>query len=362
MAVGIIGYSGSVGKNVTEYLLEKGFDVIGAGRHIHEPPHSGGTFRGAVVDINNKDQLESMICQCELVINCAAPAYKYAPIAAEAAGRAGCTYLDLTDSIIGKELPESGTYIASCGYVPGLSAIFPDLIIKENFDQAESVIIYQGGTGMCSDRAMLDVILTSESSGFIDSVFSGGKAVKAVTDPKRRYSLPFLGESAVLKPYLTYEMLRFAQLRGLPAVRWYNAYTGMPQLAFFLRLITALSKNDQEKAFSLMENERMKRAEGGPDSLYALMSGDITGFSGGRRKCMRFTHKVSDANISCGIAAAYIAEKVLSAGHIRPGVHLGFEFADEGILRELEKKKDANDIFTVEEIDEDLSLEKAVLA
>ena len=361
MAVGIIGYNGSVGKTVTEYLLEKGFDVIGASRHEHNFSYNSSTFRSAAVDINNRKQLESFISKCELVINCAAPAYIYAPLVAEVSGNMGCTYLDLTDSIIGKALPEDNIYISSCGYVPGLSAIFPDIIIKKYFESAESVCIYQGGTGMCSDMAMLDVILTSESSGYIDSFAHKGNIEKITMDVKKTYSIEYIGKNIFLKPYLSYEMLHFAKLRNISSVRWFNAYVNMKQFAFFLRLITALSKNDREKAFQYMAKERNTRAEADKKKLHSVISGDITGIISGERKCMRFTHKVCDANAVCGIAAGYTAEKVLNNKSIKNGLYSGFEFVNEGILDELEKHSGENDFFKVEEIPLESSLENTIL-
>ena len=98
------------------------------------------------------EKLKIFVKKCDVIINCIAPAYIYSNKIARIVGETGRIYLDLTDCIASEKLPSGGTYITSCGYIPGISAALPKLIIDKYFDKVDSGIFIQGGYAGGNDQ------------------------------------------------------------------------------------------------------------------------------------------------------------------------------------------------------------------
>lgn len=336
MIVGIIGCSGGIGKGIAEYLLGKKYTVYGVQRHRTDDLSEHENFRQMIFDISDTEKLTELASECDMLINCVAPAYVYSNNIAVTAGKKDCIYLDLTDCIAADELPEGGTYITSCGYIPGLSAMIPKLIIEKHFDKAERAVLFQGGTELCSDRALADIIMSSEKSGYIDSYYRDGDIKKLIIDPRKRFELPLLGNEVFLKPYLSDEMAGFAKDTGISSLKWFNAYENISQFMFFIRLIGAVSSGDVEKLSAMTAAERDKRSSSGR-ALYSAMLGDIIGMKDGAEKCVRFILSFSDMNKICSLSAGITAEMILTSD-LGPGLYLGYQFADPEIISEIQER------------------------
>ncbi len=348
MTVGIIGCSGNIGRGIAEYLLGKGYTVYGVQRHQTEVFSDNENYTQKVFDVSDTEKLTELAAECDMLINCIAPAYEYSNNIAVTAGENDCIYLDLTDCVASDELPESGTYITSCGYIPGLSAMIPKFIIEEHFDKAERAVLFQGCTELCSDRALTDIIMSSEKSGYVDSYYYNGEIRKMVIDPRRRFKLPVLGKEVFLKPYLSDEMIDFAEKTGISSLKWLNAYENISQFMFFIRLIGIVTSGDKEKMSALTAAERSKREASGKE-LYSVMLGEIIGTKDGVDKCVQFVLSFSDMDKLCSVSAGLIADKVLSLD-VDKGVHMGYRLADRELTTEIKEYLSENCRFEIKEV------------
>lgn len=348
MTVGIIGCSGEIGKGIAEYFLKKDYIVYGVQRHEIVDLTEHENFKQIIFDINDTAKLKKFASVCDMIINCIAPAYRHSHSIARTAGEAGCMYLDLTDCIVSSELPKNGTYITSCGFIPGLSAILPKLIVEKYFDKVDSMILFQGGTVLCSERALTDIILSSEQSGYGDSYYNNGKAERLTINPRKRFMLSIIGNEVFLKPYLSDEMIDLAERMNVSCLKWFNAYENISQFTFFLKLIGIVDSGDQEKMSAFVAKERSKRADS-DRKLYSAMFGDVIGIKDNVEKCVRFVLSFSNMNKICSISAAVIGDRVLNSD-IGTGMYFGYQFAEQEILLKIQEYLDESDVFDIKEV------------
>lgn len=348
MVVGIIGCNGEIGRGIAGYLLEKNYTVYGIQRRRTDDFKAHENLKQIIMDVSDTEKLKEVASGCDMLINCVAPAYKYSHGIAKTVGKAGIVYLDLTDCIVSDELPENGTYITSCGYIPGLSAVIPKLIVERHFDKVDSAVLFQGGTELCSERALTDIILSSEKSGSIDAYYNNGIVDKLAIDPRKRFSLPVMGDEVFLKAYLSDEMVDFSKRMHINDLKWFNAYEKISHFKFFLKLIGAVFSSDVQKISSFVASERSERVNI-DGNLYSAMFGDIIGSKDNREKCVRFVLSFSDMNKICSVSAGAIADKVLHSD-IEPGRYFGYPFADEKIIPEIQDCLCGKDFFDISEI------------
>ena len=174
--IGILGCFGTIGRHVAEKLLKNGFYVIGGQRRKRDMFQEYDNFEYNSVDVSDPESLERFCGKCDAVVNCISPAYLYGSLAAKAAANAEAIYIDGVNFILrDKGLPENGKYIIAAGYVPGLSEFIPKAIVAREFDKAESIVAYQGGTELCSEAAFADIVLSANDSGYSDSIYSQKK-------------------------------------------------------------------------------------------------------------------------------------------------------------------------------------------
>lgn len=93
LPVAVYGASGHTGKFVVAELLRRGIPVIAVGR---DPARLPSGLPGRVAAIDDTAALDRAFAGCSLVINSAGPFLDTATPVAEAAIRAGCSYLDVT--------------------------------------------------------------------------------------------------------------------------------------------------------------------------------------------------------------------------------------------------------------------------
>lgn len=93
LPVAVYGASGHTGKFVVAELLRRGIPVIAVGR---DPARLPSGLPGRVAAIDDPAALDRAFAGCSVVINCAGPFLDTATPVAEAAIRAGCSYLDVT--------------------------------------------------------------------------------------------------------------------------------------------------------------------------------------------------------------------------------------------------------------------------
>ena len=355
MTVGIIGYGGETGKGIAEYLLKKNYLVYGAQRHGSGVFQGYSNFEQDILDAGNTENVKAFASKCDMLINCAAPSYRYSSGIARAAGEAGTVYLDLTECAVSDDLPGGGIYITSCGYIPGLSGILPKFIMDEYFDTVDSVITFQGSSQLCSDRALKDIVLSAGKTGYVDACCSNGKVEKLAVDHRKRFALPFIGEEVILKPYLSEEMKELAIRADIRELKSFNVYENASQFTFFLRLMAALASEDTSKADALIGSERRKRA-GSDEAAQSVLLGEVSGSRDGTEKCVRYHFSTADMNNITSAAAGVIADRVLRS-EVDPGTYFAWQFADRELISELKNCFCKDDHFDIEEIPAGMSFD-----
>lgn len=259
MMIGILGSSGTVGRHIAAYLLDKGYNVCGAQRLHDSEFEDYENFSQMPVNIDDSEQLKGFCNKCDMVINCVAPSFICGSAIAETAGKCSCIYIDLTDAVMECELPEKCAYVTSCGYIPGLSAYLPLIIGRRFFDEVYSVTEIQGGNEICSANALIDIILSSEISGRGDSFYSNGRFEQSVFNVSKKYQIPFFSNEVFLKPYISNELVHMAKRENIHDFRWFNAYENMGQFAFILKMVGLLAKSSVGQTAGIIRDECEKR-------------------------------------------------------------------------------------------------------
>ena len=332
--IGILGSSGTVGRHVASYLLKKGYKVCGAQRRKTEEFADYENFTQQKVDIGSQSELEEFCKKCGYIINCIAPSFMYGEKVAAAAGKNGCIYIDLTDAVMDKELPEGGTYVTSCGYIPGLSAYLPMMTGRKYFDKVHSVTEIQGGNEICSANALIDIILSSEVSGKGDMFYSGGSTEHISLNMGKRYKLPFFESEVFLKPYISYELVHLAEKEGIDCFRWFNVYENMEQFAFILKMVSIFARTGSDEVSDVIRKECDKRRKALNEEIHAILGAELVGTKDGTEKCVRYVLDVHDSSVLCGITAAVIAEQVIEKGAPK-GKSYGYLFIPEDFIERI---------------------------
>lgn len=349
MRIGILGSSGTVGRHIAAYLLQKGYSVCGAQRRRTAEFDNYRNFSQLVVDISDPNQLESFCQSCDFLINCIAPSFIHGFTIAEAAGRCGCVYIDLTDAVMERELPEEGVYVTSCGYIPGLSAYLPKILNERFFDTVDSVTEFQGGNEICSANALIDIILSSEISGRGDSFYRSGSLEQISFNISKKYQLPFFSGEVFLKPYISKELVYMAQRENIGSFRWFNVYENIQQFAFILKMVGVLAKSSADQTAAIINSECEKRRSLLNEEIHAVLGAELIGIKNNVEKCIRFKLDVHDSSVLCGVTAAVVAERVIERG-ASPGKHYGYEFIPESFIDEIGNYLTEGESFEVTEI------------
>ena len=196
--IGVLGCSGTVGSSLAEKLLRQGYSVLGGRRTDAALFDEYDNFTFRRTDTADEQELISFCRDCEVIVNCVSPVYRHSERIAAAAASQGCKYVDSTDYLSHcSSLPENGVYILNGGYVPGLAEFLVLEICRTEFDTVSRAVMYQGGTEVCSESALVDIIMSAGSSGHADAFFRNG--IKPLhIGMKKRYRLPDLRKEVMM--------------------------------------------------------------------------------------------------------------------------------------------------------------------
>lgn len=350
--VGVLGCFGTIGYCVTEKLLRNGLQVIGAQRRPSTLFQEMDNFQFFQVDICNADELEQFCRQCDLVINCISPAYLYGSIIAKAAASVGAIYLDGVGVVLeDKTIPENGTYIISSGYVPGLSEFLPKAIIKKEFDSAERVVVYQGGTELCSEAAFADIVLSGENSGYSESSYHNGTIRPFHVNMRNKYEFPDFPNKVMLKSFLGYEMLSLAKHMNLCDLYWLNAYQDMSNINLLLRAVRCSAGcNEKEEAAEKIKNCMREYIMTMPKKeTYALLGMEIIGNKSGAEKIIQSCLYLKNSSRICGYTLAETAICALR-NPVASGIHFAYEIIDTDYLSSLKTELQSGEYLYIREI------------
>ena len=350
--VGVLGSSGTVGRYVTGKLLSNGVRVVGGQRSAPSLDY-GEAFEFFRVDVRETDTLTSFCEKCDIVINCISPVYIYGSIVANIAAQTNTIYIDLTTVIMQeKELPDDGTYVIAGGYVPGLSEYIPRVLIKKEFDSVERMIMYQGGTELCSEAALADIILSADGTRG-DKCVRDGVVKPFRTSSEKMVLLPGFYDAMILKASLSKEIQDVGSYFGISDIYAFNVYPSKAVVSVLLNSMNIRFRcADKELAASKII-EQMKEYKNKnkytPESSYAVLGFEISGVSNGEKKAIRCYMHLKDSGRMCGYMVAEAALSIIKKG-IKSGMHFAADILDEGYFERLKSELGTNDSWLCEEI------------
>ena len=355
--IGVLGCFGTIGRHTVEKLLSNGFSVIGAQRRKSDMFDGFENFRYCKVDVSDTEELNEFCKKCDVVINCISPAYIYGSLVAKSAARANSVYIDGVDFILkDKTLPENGVYIMAAGYVPGLSEFIPKAIIKNEFDKAERLVIYQGGTELCSEAAFADIVLSANDSGYSDCVYSKSKIVPFHISIRNKMKIPDFPCEALIKAFLSHEMVSLAEKTGLSDLYWFNAYQDMFFVNLLLRAMRCSIGYEKNEAAEKIRECMRKSVKGISDGEpYTIIGMEIQGVRDGKTKRIHGCLYLKNSSRICGYVLAQTAMDILESG-VNPGVYYAYEIIENDYLDKLIYELETDEYLIIEEIPEDKSI------
>ena len=98
--IGVIGCGGTIGPIICSYLSSANVEIIGGQRSEPDFYKYPENFRWKHLDINDGEELSDFCGECDVVLNCAGPAYVLFEKVALASARAGAVYVDVTDALM----------------------------------------------------------------------------------------------------------------------------------------------------------------------------------------------------------------------------------------------------------------------
>lgn len=349
--IGVLGCSGTVGKNVTEKLLRNGYAVLGGQRSGNCPFLTRTEFQFCRMDMENPVQLLAFCQACSVVVNCTAPFSCYGAKVARAAGVSGAIYIDGADFLLQeKELPPEGTYVVGSGYVPGIAEYLAAQIARTELDIPEQIILYQGGTELCSESAFVDIVMNGTASGYADACYAE-KICPLHGNFKAFHQLPDFPHPVLLKPYLTRSLLEMRERVGWKRMCWYNAYENMQFLQMLFQAYRCM-KTDRTHAEENIRKTMQKYApQISKTGVYSVLGMELQGVQNGRKKWIRSGLFLTDSSRLCGYAMAETAISVLE-NPPEPGVHPADALLREDYLERLRGELNKSEYFYIREIDE----------
>lgn len=226
--IGVIGCGGVIGPIICNYLLHEDVEIIGGQRSKPDFSKYPENFKWKHLDINNDDELLDFCSECDVVLNCAGPAYILFEKVALASARAGAVYVDVTDALMFNDeiisrVSGKGKFYIAAGYYPGITGVMLKKVIKQ-FDKINSLIGYSGGSEVYSVLSCLDIIMSGSSPHCINGYYKNGEPVKCGNGFESCDEKLF-GKKVMMKQFLGNEL--YSVLKKYPKDRieechWYN--------------------------------------------------------------------------------------------------------------------------------------------
>lgn len=146
--IGVIGCGGTIGPIICSYLSSANVEIIGGQRSEPDFCKYPENFRWKHLDINDGEELSDFCGECDVVLNCAGPAYVLFEKVALASAKAGAVYVDVTDALMFNDevmsrVDGKGKFYIAAGYYPGITGVMLKKVI-EQFDRIDSLTGYSG--------------------------------------------------------------------------------------------------------------------------------------------------------------------------------------------------------------------------
>lgn len=330
--IGIVGSSGKIGALLSEILSEK-YKVIGGQRHAPET-YTNKNFTYNHLDIYDKNSLESFCRKCSLVINCAGPSYVIKDTVMNVCVLNGVKYADLSGDMLFEEKYQKfiddndGECVVGSGFVAGMSAIMPLYYGSQYFDKVNEVKCFQGSRDCASRNSIIDIILSSVSdSGYAGCYYNNGKIIPETEICNDKQEVTGFPESVILKPYLSDEMKKAAEIGNFNSLKWYNAMPDM-EIAEMAGNIFSAENTSSVTANSPLVEKYLKvyNAIASTRPLWNVLAYEISGTKNNENIYKRIICHIKSGYKVCAVVASVIAENMLASSF--KGIHWGFEAAD----------------------------------
>ncbi|MEU5911430.1 saccharopine dehydrogenase NADP-binding domain-containing protein [Micromonospora sp. NPDC047527] len=321
--VGVVGAAGAVGAAAVAELHRRGRHVLRlAGRRrapldalCHGLAATGGSPPTVeVLDISDTDALRRYCAGCDVVLNCAGPAYLVEDRVARAALASGADYVDAAgDDVLGEQVgallarAPGRTAVISAGMMPGLSALLPRYLAATLPDRPRGLLGYLGGRDRFTATAAADYLRVGEGFGQAGAALTGGVRARQPLPTRTDAELPFFPEPATTVPYLSTELERVARSLGVTDATWHSVFAG-PHVAQVLRQPPAGA--DAPEAL-----RRAAELDAFGHATYQLIIVELTTVAGDAQTLvLRGDNASSLTGAFAGVAVAALTEGTLAAG------------------------------------------------
>lgn len=352
MNIGVLGYSGTVGKNAVHFLLEKGLSVIGGQRNYNPLFDKYKNFSYIKVNVDDENTLDNFFEKCDIVVNCTSPSYIYGSAVAETAEKYGKIYIDPSDlACLDKQNCHNGKFILSCGYMPGFSEYLVKYI-STKFDEVSKIMLFQGGTEMCSPSALADIVLSADKSGVGDSYFLKNEIIPLKINPAKTYSLPFFDGEVSIKPFLSYDFTDICKTVKAEKAFSFNVYPDKNILNMYFEAIFSSFEagNDKRKIVENIGHIMEKYKKSDNQDTYCVLAVEAYGKSAGTDKYIRAVVHIKNSAELCGF---FLSECVLSVinSELPENIYYGCQLHDNSLIKKITETLNKNISLTIEETD-----------
>ncbi|WP_327373301.1 saccharopine dehydrogenase NADP-binding domain-containing protein [Streptomyces sp. NBC_01216] len=337
--IGVLGGYGAVGGAAARVLADSGFRLRIGGRDPGAAARCAaalpGSAEGRAVDALDDGALARFAHGCDVLLNCAGPAYLLAGRPRRAAAGAGARYVDVMDGSEDGAAPAGErTAVLSAGIAPGLSGLLPRLLTEWRPGTAgRATRIVPGAARFTGLYVSLGAFTRTGATDYLLSMDRGygtpraqwrdGRVVPGALRGAEEHTVAGVPHPVTAHPYLTRELVAQARALGLAEARWYNAFDGR-------HLLDALNRSRAcgDRAGSLdAQAEAVVRAST-LDALgrtpYHVLWGVLESLepAGSARAPVRRTVLIrgDDGSAMTGVVGAVAAREV-AFGRIGAGVH-----------------------------------------
>ncbi|MEU1213311.1 saccharopine dehydrogenase NADP-binding domain-containing protein [Streptomyces sp. NPDC005791] len=232
--IGVLGGYGAVGAAAARALAAEGeFRLRIGGRDPEAAARCaaalGGPADARAVDARSERSLERFAHGCDVVLNCAGPAYELAGRPRRAAAAAGADYVDVMDGCGPGPAPAGErTSVLSAGLSPGLSGLLPRILVDERVPPGTARFTgYYVSLGAFTRTAAMDYLLSLDRGyGTPRAQWRDGHVVHGVLRGEQERVVAGVTHPVTVHPFLTQELVSQARVLALAEARWYNAFDG----------------------------------------------------------------------------------------------------------------------------------------
>jgi hypothetical protein len=326
--VGIIGYSGTIGRKVIDYL-KNDYKIRGGSRHLNESELDIELMK---VDTEDEKSLEQFCDGCDLVINCAGPSFLIGDKIVKCAANKGVSYIDafganlLENKINESKYKNDIVTVISAGVFPGFSAMLVKWLANK-FDKVENLVAYFGGQERCSWSATMDLLLSTKYNfGVANAEYCNGEIVKNASINGDSTELPGVPQKVYLQKFLSSESIRIANELKIGKLEWYSIISDK---LIYDNLTEAYSKivyeEDIDKISDIADNlaNISSMFANGGDNWYRIVI-DVLGECNGITNTKRLVIENEDSSKISAIVISKVAKNLLEKNH-----NLGVYWADE---------------------------------